>query len=123
MAHTTVGRPQRASWPWLVPVLFGYVVLLVLFPVPMLAIGMLVATALMCASIYVLWAQRHPLRPARRLHADHNVTRALLAFVGVGAAAAFLWPEATAVVAFAAVVCACVAWFVLEQTSARRSHH
>jgi len=122
MADTTAGRPQRTSWAVWVPVVLGYLVLLVLFPVPMLAIGMLVAAVLMCASIYVLWTQSHSLRPARRLHADRNVTRVLLAVVGVGAAAAFLWPEETAIVAFAASVSACVTWFVLEQTFARRPH-
>jgi hypothetical protein len=42
--------------------------------------------------------------------------------VALGAVAAFLWPSATAVVAFSTSVFLCAAWFAMERTIQSRTH-
>ena len=104
---------------WLV-VSVAYVLLLLAFPIPMIAIGMLVCAALMTVSIYVLAKQFHVFRPHRRAVLDRGIPRVLLVIVTIGVVAAFVWPSYTAGAAFIASVFTCAAWIAMEHTLRNR---
>jgi hypothetical protein len=120
MTHLDAPRTRHTSRPWL-QIVGAYLVSLLFFPIQMIAIGMLVCSALMFVSIYVLWTQTYRMDPARRARLDRHVPRVLLGMVALGAVAAFLWPSATAVVAFSASVFLCAVWFAMERTIQSRT--
>ena len=119
MAHVDTFR-HRSLVRWL-PAVAAYLVLLVIFPVPMIAIGMLACGALMFLSMYVVWSQAHRVDSARRAQLDHDVPRSLIGVVLIGAVLALVFPETMAVIAFGTSVCACAAYFAMEHTIKSRT--
>ena len=111
-------------WSWTPIAAYALIALSVAFYAylsPAIAIGMLACGALMFLSMYVVWSQAHRVDSARRAQLDHDVPRSLIGVVLIGAVLAFVFPETMAVIAFGISVCACSAYFAMEQTIKSRT--
>ncbi len=121
---TSASRP-RVQRPVLWAGAVVALLLLVVFPLQTLAVAMLVATAMLVMSIYVVWRHGHRQPPGRNAAIEHRLPQVTGALTAFGAVAALLFPATVATVAFVLMVLAACALFVLELADRghRGSHH
>jgi hypothetical protein len=107
-------------WLWIT--LAVALLVLVVWPLQVLAIAMLVTAGFMTISIYAMFVQ-HGMVPARvRSRLNEQMPIAIAGLVVVGAVATMVWPTTLTPIVFGLLVLACIAWLASEWLLGRHRH-
>ena len=109
---------QHRRWPWVIAAVA--LVVVIVWPLQVLALAILVTAGLMVMSIYGAFVEHGVISGSARVRFDRWLPVGLGVALVVGTMATLVWPTTVTPVSFLALVALCATWLISEWLLARR---